>query len=261
MTRKIGRLRSDGWHRPALLNTRESTRFVIPSVSVSQFENKPGKGSGRHNNPNKNDPGDNNSNKDKIKTNGPHGAATEATVLLQFDLTGLGTVVNSAELQMINGAEYSQNHVTAVHALTTANSGWSGAESNWNFAHATNAQRWAGDTGGDGGDDGGASISGTDYTAAAMGTLSYTANSPANSAHIATLDQATVQGWLSDPSTNNGMILVWSSGQADFEWWSHEADNAAYRPVLRLDFDNSEIILLEFGARLFLEYGDLLHLQ
>jgi len=154
--------------------------------------------------------------------------------LLKFDVSSIaGQTVNSATLSLWNDSTATANRDFELNSILSANSAWTEAGSVWNFELAS-SDRWAGDTGGDGGTDAGCSVSGTDWNAVALGTFSYTANDPAGTEHQCSLTVSQVQDWVD--GNNYGFVLRLTTAAQSFDFRSSDHATAGNRPKLVIDY-------------------------
>ena len=160
-------------------------------------------------------------------------ASVRRYTLLKFDLSSIpaSAIVTAGTLSLWPAANLTTRSY-AINCILAANNGWTEAGATWNYALAS-SQRWAGDTGSDGGTDAGCSVSGTDFNGTPLG--SFTASGEAANTEIAiTLNVAQVQALL---SANYGFIWRRTTVAAGFKSWrSSDHANAAYRPKLVVEY-------------------------
>lgn len=159
--------------------------------------------------------------------------------LFSFDVSGIpaGSKINSATLHIWNSSTATGDRAFAFNSILVANSGWTEAGAKWNTR--SGSDYWAGDTGNNGGTDAGCSVSGTDWNASALGTLTYTANTAANTEHTVTFSAAQVEAWL---TANYGCVMRITSTNQSFNWHSSDASTAGYRPYLAIDYTAPEVV-------------------
>src|SRR3989344_6494500 len=174
------------------------------------------------------------------------GASARVT-LVKFDLSGIpvGATVEDATLSVWN---FTQIATTAGHSwsrILDANADWvegarQGAqalsgETCWNAFAADGAggitTPWAGDAGGDGGQDAGSSQSGTDFSATAMGT--FTSNNEVVGTEYPSSLDLTEFGLMR--SSNNGLVLT-TTVNATYTFDSSDSTTAANRPKLVVNY-------------------------
>lgn len=152
--------------------------------------------------------------------------------LIKFDLSDLeGAELTSATLTLYISTTYEWDpQPIHVHRILVANSGWTEAGAKWDYSVGTT--RWAGDSGSDGGEDAGCTVSGTDYSSTVMGSRTIPANAAVGSAQAATLDLdelATMVG------ANYGMVIEPTS-YAPFQVASSDHATSGYRPQLVVEY-------------------------
>lgn len=160
------------------------------------------------------------------------GTGSRRIGLLLPDLTGVSGTIISATLNLYNQSVETGNQSVSFHPILAANDGWGESTSTWSNKVTASTTKWAGDTGGDDGADAGCSVSGTDYNAAAIGTLSYVANTVVDTLHQVTLDPMMVQAWLTG---NYGIVGVTATDNV-IDFHSDDAANAALRPSITFVF-------------------------
>jgi hypothetical protein len=160
-----------------------------------------------------------------VATNGAAGSRRNA--FLKFDLSTLaGKRILTATLYLRNVTTSGSSLSFPLHAILAANSAWvEGAT--WDYA-VPSTVRWAGDTGADGGTDGGCSVSGTDYNATQIGSMEYTANAVADTEHAIALDVAQFTAMV---AANYGMLMR-RTVSGIFSLHSSSATTADFRPKL-----------------------------
>lgn len=161
-------------------------------------------------------------------------AGSRRQSLLKFDVSSLaGFTVISATLYIYNLTVLSGNQTFTLNSILVANSGWVEGET-WNYANPSTV-RWAGDTGADGGTDAGCSVSGTDYNATALGTLTHTSNDPADTEYAITLNVAQVQAWVN--GSNYGLVVRRTSAGSNMQWRTSDyATDITKRPKLVIEY-------------------------
>lgn len=149
--------------------------------------------------------------------------------LLKFDVSSIpaGSTINSATLTLWTlasvGSTFTLNNILA------ANSAWIEAAT-WEYA-VPSTVRWAGDSGGDAGTDGGCSVSGTDYSATSLGGFTNISGESADTQYDITLDVTQVTAWL---TANYGFVIRSTAGSNGISSWrsSDYATDATKRPKL-----------------------------
>lgn len=159
--------------------------------------------------------------------------------LLKFDISSLaGATITSATLYLYEVGWGAGAYTATIHRILSANSAWTEAGATWNYAVASTT-RWEGDTGDDGGSDAGCSVSGTDYNATSMGTLSGNGDNANGTEYAITLTTSQVQAMLDDG--DYGMVIIVNSGAGVQYQHSSDSGSTAYRPklviVYTLDLD------------------------
>lgn len=164
-------------------------------------------------------------------------AGARAFVLFKFVVSSLsGVTVDSATLSLYNAQEITSTIDHTLNSILSANSGWVEA-CNWNLADGSGGlDRWAGDSGSDGGTDAGCSVSGTDWNASALGTMQYVANTDVGTKHAITLSVSQVQDWID--SGHYGVILRNTNATAVTgpQWASSDHETTGYRPKLVVEY-------------------------
>jgi hypothetical protein len=160
------------------------------------------------------------------------------TALVKFDLSSIsGATINSASLNFWGSdtLDYGEATLTARRILS-GNSGWTETGSNWNYAVSTTT-RWAGDSSSDGGADAGCTVSGTDVSSTAMGSLACSSANlgAANAAISISLGTSEVSSMV---SANYGIAIVVTTGSF-YDYFSvHSSDGSTsgYRPQIVIDY-------------------------
>lgn len=156
-------------------------------------------------------------------------------VLFLFDLSSIDAdaTVDDADV-ILTTDEFSFGGLTGVevHRILAANDGWVEYAS-WNYA-LPSSQRWAGDSGSDGGADAGCGVSGTDYAATTMfsGNLSATED-VANTLAVASTSE--VEAMI---DANYGFICFKAASESGQYVFVSAGDNgtAADRPELIIEY-------------------------
>ncbi|MFA5053316.1 MAG: DNRLRE domain-containing protein [Parcubacteria group bacterium] len=151
--------------------------------------------------------------------------------LIKFDLSGIpaGSTIFSATLSLWTSTQRADTGTITAYRILAANSAWTEAGATWNYAVAT-ATRWAGDAGGDGGADAGCSVSGTDYSATALGSTDFADGEVVNTQHDIALNVSEMQSMF---AANCGMVLIPTAGTRYMEARSSDyATDATKRPKL-----------------------------
>jgi hypothetical protein len=157
-------------------------------------------------------------------------------VLYFFDVSSLsGYTVNSATLSLYfltDPQTWTANYIN-FYSILSANDGWL-ETCTWNYADGAGAsQRWAGDTGNDGGADAGCSVSGTDYNATPIFTSPDLVTYVADDELACTLVTSQVQDWVD--GDNYGIVSFIDAVFVDF--YSSDHATTGYRPLLTIDYD------------------------
>jgi len=147
-------------------------------------------------------------------------------------ITDPNTVTSGTLYLYSTGTDYcSGNQSGYAYRILSANNGWIEA-CTWNYADGAGASdRWAGDTGSDGGADAGCSVSGTDYSSTALGTYTFINNSVDGTEYAISLNLAELKLMV---ATNVGIY----TGTTTQGWQSHSSDSltAGYRPKLVVNY-------------------------
>jgi hypothetical protein len=155
--------------------------------------------------------------------------------LFEFDVSPIaGETISSASLSLWSASTFSGREIRA-YPILVANNGWLEIAT-WNYADgATASQRWAGDTGNDGGADAGCSQSGTDFDATFIGSWSLPGidNTEVNSA----LTTSAVQAWVD--GENYGATLR-AVGTAPAYYDTSDSVTTAQRPKLVINYGEAE---------------------
>ena len=149
--------------------------------------------------------------------------------LIKFNLSSLsGATINSGNLYLYNLTDTQESKNFAVNSILAANSSWTELGSCHDYAVGTT--RWAGDTGNDGGNDAGCSVSGTDFNASAMGTWTTGNNDAVGTEYNISLNASQVEAWI---TANYGAVLrmTTASGGLNAVATSDHA-TTGYRPKL-----------------------------
>jgi hypothetical protein len=145
-----------------------------------------------------------------------------------IDLSSLaGETITSAILYLYQHGWGSGVFTAQLHRVLAANNGMN-ANSTWNYKTPTTV-RYAGDAASDGGTDAGCSISGTDYAAAVVGTLTADGGNAAGTEYAITLDTSEITTLIAN---NYGLILIPTSTPATEYIYSLEDATPGYHPKL-----------------------------
>jgi hypothetical protein len=160
-------------------------------------------------------------------------AGSRRFALVKFDVSAYsGKTVTAATLSLYNESTSTSAKAFPIYNIRAANSQWTEAGAQWNFAVGTTV-RWAGDTDNNGGTNAGCSVPGTDYDTTAIGTVSYAANDVADTENKGVLATSAVQAWVD--GSNYG-LLVYPTGTSGFYW--RTSDNSqATGPKLVINYD------------------------
>lgn len=167
--------------------------------------------------------------------------------LLKFDLSSISgaSVVNSYSLYLttnqFSGGDVTANVYRIISPNTSfANTGFgtaaSAGDTTWNYRIET-TNRWAGDTGSNGGTDAGCSVSGTDYSSTLMGTGTLSGTYTTKNT-LTSSDSSAKAEVLSMISTNYGMVVITSDAQYAYLCASEHA-TGTYRPELVIDYSTN----------------------
>jgi hypothetical protein len=152
-----------------------------------------------------------------------------ALALFKFTLTSLeGATITDADLYLYDGTISTVAATYHVNRILSANSGWL-ESAIWDYADGSgNTDRWAGDTGNDGGADAGCSISGTDYSSTDLSTLALSSGSSGTERDF-DLDNTEFANMV---NANYGLV-VYNPGTYE-RWYFCSSDNGTtgYRPKL-----------------------------
>lgn len=156
---------------------------------------------------------------------------TWANTLIRFDLSSIpsGAIVIDASLTLWVSYVSAATGTVTLHRILAANADWS-ESSNWNYA-IPSYRRWAGDVGANGGDDAGCWISGTDYNATPIASVTKTVDEPVDTEVIFALSVTQVQALL---TANYGFAL--RSAGVDALYWSSDHTVASKRPRLIINY-------------------------
>jgi hypothetical protein len=161
---------------------------------------------------------------------------TDRRNLVRFDLSsipGTSTIV-SATLTLTAFSTFGANVDVTFNRILAANAGWLEIAT-WNFADgATASDRWAGDTGADGGADAGCSVSGTDYSATQMGAVVIPSGATDGTQIVVTLNVSESQAMLA----NNAGIVFIGNAASSLSVFSSDAAVAGKRPKLDITYTN-----------------------
>lgn len=153
--------------------------------------------------------------------------------LVKFDLSSIpaGADVSAATLSLwSNVTSPAADILLSVYRVLDANSGWAEGAT-WDYADGS-AVRWAGDSAANGGSDAGCSVSGTDYTATAAGTVTVLASTASGTKFDITLTDTVIETMLSG---NNGFLLG-SNNTANLRFRSSDHGTASTRPKLVIEY-------------------------
>lgn len=152
--------------------------------------------------------------------------------IMKFDLSSIpaGATILNAQLLLTVSTAISVDSIISVYPILAANSDMVFAEMTWNIKKTGTA--WAGDTAGDGGSDGGCSVSGTDYNATAIGSVTAIANLN-DTQYTIILDKVGINAMFAN---NYGVVLQHSSAGNSMSIHSVQTVTEAYRPTLKIKY-------------------------
>lgn len=168
--------------------------------------------------------------------------------LFRVDLSALpaGSTVISAVLRLKKSYPTGEGGGTvavSIYSVAAANAAWQpgtrdlelalAGESCWNALASDGASgvqtAWAGGSNGCG-------VSGTDYEAALLGSLSWTPlDDPIGQVYEIALDPERVEGWFGASNTNYGLLLKTAAGGSDHVG-QRDSLTAAYRPEFEVQY-------------------------
>lgn len=155
--------------------------------------------------------------------------------MIQFDVSSLaGTTVTGASLLLTSYNTRSATMAIRAYPILSANSAW--AETcTWKHKDtAFGSTYWAGDSGNNGGNDGGCDVSGTDHGATESGSFIYTSGTAANTQFTMTLNASDVQNWVN--GLNFGLVIKDTDTANFLQFHSANSSTAGYRPQLSVDY-------------------------
>lgn len=156
------------------------------------------------------------------------------TGLMFYDLSSIpaGATISAANFLLTAQGTMNRTVTHTFYRILEANDGWVEA-CNWNFRDGAGAsQRWAGDTGNDGGADAGCSVSGTDYSATPLGSVNATAGETAGTTYSTNFNLTECALLVA----NNYGICERSGGGSFNPFSSSEHATASYRPKLTITY-------------------------
>jgi hypothetical protein len=153
-------------------------------------------------------------------------ASNRRIMQLKPDMTGISGTVVGATLNLYTQSAEAVNQLITFNSILAANSAWIEGSS-WEYA-VPSTVRWAGDTGGDAGVDGGCSVSGTDYNATALGSFTHASGTPADTLNQIAFNATQVQAWLTG---NYGFVGI-SAVDNTMEFHSDDAVTEGLRPTI-----------------------------
>ena len=158
------------------------------------------------------------------------------TILLKFNLSSIlsEATCNSANFYIyLNNSPI--NRTISIREILSTNGGWIEA-CTWNYTDGAGASdRWAGDTGNDGGEDGGCSVSGIDYNETPLGTFVVASEDTLGHEYISELTVASIENWFGLINTNYGIVLtgaLWDN----INFCSSNHTTESYRPKLVVQY-------------------------
>ena len=157
-----------------------------------------------------------------------------------FDVSSIaGSTVTSGTLTLHYNNTNTNAQNFGIYAILAANDGWLEAAT-WNHADGVGASdHWAGDTGNDGGDDAGCTVSGTDYDGTALDTWEKPASPNGGAGSWVDLDltDAAVQDWVD--GSNYGLFIKCTDAATTETVYIRSSDHATAddRPKLVVEYD------------------------
>lgn len=162
------------------------------------------------------------------------GDYTAYTTLIKFTLSSLvGKVIKSATMYIYrNGSAtwYLPQMTFTYNRILDANSDWSEAWANWDYKNTQTPSYWAGDTGHDGGSDGGCNQSGIDFTATVLGTFVLSADNadPEGTEYSSSWDITE----FSNLVNGSNSVILHQNQDGYGMFFSSDHATTAYRPKL-----------------------------
>jgi len=149
------------------------------------------------------------------------------TSVLKFDLSELeGVTITDGTLSFWSTALWQWNDLpTVIRRILPANSTWTETGACWNYTTGTTP--WAG-----AGTLGGCSVEGTDYSATALGSYSFPANSPVGTECPVGLDPDELEVLV---GANHGFVVL-GTAHTDYYFASSDHATAGYRPLLVVEY-------------------------
>ena len=160
-----------------------------------------------------------------VGTTGPNAGSKSRRALLKFNLSSVpsNAVVSSAALTL-RVVKTPPTPTNGVYELRTVLATWSESQATW-MARLTGTP-WASTNGGGIGTDYSATISQTNFI---TGNGNYTWGSNATMV-------ADVQGWVADPASNNGWVLISQLQGVNFSERTLDAREGATKPSLQVQY-------------------------
>ena len=169
---------------------------------------------------------------------------TKHLPLLKFNISSLaGVTITAATLYLYELGWGGGAYTVEVYRILSANSTWTEDGAKWDYA--TGTTRWEGDAGDNGGPDAGCSVSGTDYNASSMGTLTGNGDNPNGTEYAVTLNVAQVQSMLDEG--DYGIVRILTSGSGVQYLNSSDVGTTGYRPKLVVEYTEVTDLNIDVG--------------
>jgi acid phosphatase type 7 len=151
-----------------------------------------------------------------LSVNGNVGKGKDESALLKWDTSGIapGTKVNSASITLTVS-----NSSTETYQAYKLKRPWVESKATWANYDTSKPWQVAGANGA------------LDRDATVVGTIKPTATGK----QTFTITPYVVQGWVDDPSSNQGIILANTTNTDGFDFYSRESTTSSQRPMLTLD--------------------------
>ena len=164
--------------------------------------------------------------------------ATTDKMLVEFDASSIPATAtcDSATLSLFQaGSSAALAFTLTAYSIASGNAAWiEGTKNNatagtgepcWNYREY-NTVNWAGSAG--------MATSGTDYEAAALGSVSGNRSDANGTAYAISLTTTRIAGWFGASNTNYGLLITTSAGCGNMG--SSDNATAAYRPRMVIDY-------------------------